>query len=309
MQVISAEQVLLLLLSSWFYEFASAVNQFGRISPTEYILSPKQIREFQENGCCTLEDVLTEEEVCDIEVVFDKFLNREIPVPGKDFCDMSKDFLTPFEQYSIVNCMLPTRYHPPFDNNFYEKLAGCIARQLHPELQMTKDYDQFLNKRPGKEDASFPLHQDLGYWPSPEVLGVEETSTCTFSLAVDDSMEENGCLLYLPGSHIAKRVRPHVPLNKSREDGHALTIHLTDEEKDAIRLAPARRGSVTVHDEFVIHGSNGNRCADKQRRTYVVAFRPKKVVDAERKIGFTHSHNDQVNWDTFNDLLPSNDNR
>jgi phytanoyl-CoA hydroxylase len=120
-------------------------------------------------------------------------------------------------------------------------------------------------------------------------------------------MEENGCLLYLPGSHIAKMVRPHVPLNKSREDGHALTILLTDEEKGAIRLAPARRRSVTVHDEYVIHGSNGNRCPDKQRRTYVVAFRPKKVVNAERKIGFTHSHNDRVNWDTFNDLLPCED--
>ena len=25
------------------------------------------------------------------------------------------------------------------------------------------------------------------------------------------------------------------------------------------------------------------------------------VVEAERAIGFTHSHNDVVNWDTFND--------
>jgi hypothetical protein len=24
-------------------------------------------------------------------------------------------------------------------------------------------------------------------------------------------------------------------------------------------------------------------------------------VEAERRIGFTHSHNDDVNWDTFND--------
>ena len=38
---------------------------------------------------------------------------------------------------------------------------------------------------------------------------------------------------------------------------------------------------------------------NKQRRTYVVAYRPKRVVEAERKIGFTHSHNDDVNWDTF----------
>jgi phytanoyl-CoA hydroxylase len=56
------------------------------------------------------------------------------------------------------------------------------------------------------------------------------------------------------------------------------------------------RGSVTVHDEFVVHGSSG-----RQRRTYVLAYRPKRVVDAERRIGSTHSHNDVVNWDTFND--------
>mmetsp|Transcript_10105 Transcript_10105/g.17884 ORF Transcript_10105/g.17884 Transcript_10105/m.17884 type:complete len:81 (+) Transcript_10105:198-440(+) len=61
------------------------------------------------------------------------------------------------------------------------------------------------------------------------------------------------------------------------------------------------RGYVTVHDEFVVHGSGGNMSPDRQRRTYVLAYRPKSVVEAERKLGFTHSHNDEVNWDTFDD--------
>lgn len=58
---------------------------------------------------------------------------------------------------------------------------------------------------------------------------------------------------------------------------------------------------LTIHDEWIVHGSSGNTCADRQRRTYVVAFRAKEIVDAERRIGFTHSHNDEVNWDTFAD--------
>ena len=66
-------------------------------------------------------------------------------------------------------------------------------------------------------------------------------------------------------------------------------------------MAPGKRGSVTVHDEIVVHGSGGNNSPDKQRRTYVLAYRPKAVVEAERRIGFTHSHNDEVNWDTFDD--------
>lgn len=97
--------------------------------------------------------------------------------------------------------------------------------------------------------------------------------------------------------------KKHEPISGSRDEGHALSVQLTEEERQSLKLAPALRGSVTIHDEYVIHGSSGNRSKDKQRRTYVVAFRPKVVVDAERKIGFTHSHNDVVNWDTFNDII------
>jgi len=273
--------------------------KYGRVSPTEYILTPDQIKEFHLNGCCTIPDVLTSEEVDTIETTFDKFLNGEIHVPGKDFCDMSKAFGTPFEDWSIVNCMLPTKYHTPFANNIYEKLCSCIARQLFSNLEMTKDYDQLLNKRPGKTDAVFPWHQDMGYWPSAKVLGVKETSTCTFSLAVDDSTEKNGCLRYVVGSHLDKTLRPHKPLGESRNDAHALTIDVDESKGDAIKLAPVLRGSVTIHDEYVVHSSSGNYSTDQQRRTYVVAFRPRKVVEAERRIGFTHSHNDETNWDTF----------
>ena len=72
-------------------------------------------------------------------------------------------------------------------------------------------------------------------------------------------------------------------------------------DQDEICLAPAKAGSVTIHDEYVVHGSGGNKAKDRQRRTYVVAYRGDEIVQAERRIGFTHSHNDQVNWDTFGD--------
>jgi hypothetical protein len=49
------------------------------------------------------------------------FLGWAIHVPGKDFRDMSKPFDTPFDIWSIVNCMLPTKYHLPFQNNIYER--------------------------------------------------------------------------------------------------------------------------------------------------------------------------------------------
>mmetsp|Transcript_6792 Transcript_6792/g.12100 ORF Transcript_6792/g.12100 Transcript_6792/m.12100 type:complete len:245 (+) Transcript_6792:47-781(+) len=241
----------------------------GRTSPASYTLTSDQIDTFHKDGCVTLPNVLTEEEVSKIEKVFDRFLNREIHVPGKDFCDMSKPFGVPFEEWSIVNCMLPTKYHPEFQNNIFERLTANIIKQIHPNLEMAKDYDQLLNKWPGKKDAVFAWHQDMGYWPGPKALGVEETSTCTFSLAVDDSIEENGCLRYIPGSGLDRTLRQHAPLSGSREEGHALTIEVDESKGDVVTLAPCMRGSVTVHDEFVVHGSGGNMSSDR-RRTYVL---------------------------------------
>ena len=55
--------------------------------------------------------------------------------------------------------MLPTTYHPQFPNNIFERLTSHIVKQLHPKMEMAKDYDQLLNKWPGKTDAVFAWHQ------------------------------------------------------------------------------------------------------------------------------------------------------
>jgi len=139
----------------------------------------------------------------------------------------------------------------------------------------------------------------MGYWPGPRALNQSATSTCTFSLAIDDSTPQNGCLRYIPGSGKAKTLRSHDALSGSRDEGHALTLQVGSDEN--VQLAPASRGSLTIHDEYVVHGSGGNNHPTMQRRTYVLAYRPSAVVQAERKIGFTHSRNDNVNWDSFRD--------
>jgi len=271
----------------------------GRISDDEFILTQEQIQTFFQNGLVTIPNVLTSEEVSFMEEAFEKFLNGTIKVPDKDFCDMSKPFGTPRENWSIINAMLPTKYDPELQGNVYERLTESMVHQLFPSRSMTKDYDQLLNKLPGKADAIFAWHQDMAYWPGSPALGVKGTETATFSLAIDDSTEENGCLRYVVGSQAFKTLRPHVPLSGSRDEGHALTIELGPD--DVVELAPASKGSLTIHDEYVVHGSGGNQSPNRQRRTYVLAYRAGDIVEAERKIGFSHSHNDEVNWDTFYD--------
>ena len=120
--------------------------------------------------------------------------------------------------------------------------------------------------------------------------------TATCSLALDDADEENGCLRVVPGSQ-KQGLRPHRPLlGEDRENSHILSVELTD--ADEIVELPLRRGDITVHDELIIHGSGGNRSRDRWRRTYIAAYRTRACVDFERSIGFTHSHNDEISWET-----------
>ena len=257
----------------------------------EYILSPEQIEQFHRDGYVTLRDVLSEEELAAIEPEFDRFIRGEVPDMGRDFCDMSGPYDRKFEDFSLVNAVLPGKYKPDLRGNIYEKRTASIARQLIGK-SATLDYDQFLAKRPAKPDAVFTWHQDLGYWPT----GTPEPLTATCSLALDDADSENGCLKVVPGSQ-KKGLRPHRPLvGADRESSHILSVELTAD--DPVVELPVCRGDITVHDEMIIHGSGGNSSPNRWRRTYITAFRTKACVDFERSIGFTHSHNDAINWET-----------
>jgi ectoine hydroxylase-related dioxygenase (phytanoyl-CoA dioxygenase family) len=150
---------------------------------------------------------------------------------------------------------------------------------------MAIDYDQLLAKRPFKDDAVFHWHQDQAYW-----IDTPDKRTATCWLAIDDATIENGCMRFVPGSHLEPALRPHRPLTGTRETSHTLLTDV-DESVDRVRFAPIRRGDITVHNERVLHGSGGNRTAG-WRRAYVVAFRAAATIAEERRRGFTHSHND-----------------
>jgi ectoine hydroxylase-related dioxygenase (phytanoyl-CoA dioxygenase family) len=257
----------------------------------DYILSEHQIAQFHLDGYVILEAMLSEAELAPIEVEFERFIRGEVPDMGRDFCDMSGPYDRAFEDYSLVNAVLPRRYRPDICGNLFERRAASVARQLVGDAAVL-DYDQFLAKRPNKPDAVFTWHQDLGYWP----IGTPEPLTATCSLALDDADDENGCLRVVPGSQKGE-LRPHRPLHgNDRDASHILSVELTPD--DPVVALPLRRGDMTVHDEMIIHGSGGYRSETRWRRTYIAAFRSQACVDYERSIGFTHSHNDKVNWQT-----------
>ena len=266
----------------------------------DYRVGADDRRRFAEQGYVTLPAVLREDEIQAIEAVYDRFTAGAVPGMGRDLCDMSGTYDDAFADFALVNAMLPRRYHPALQGNVFERLSASIARQLlGPDMVL--DYDQFLSKKPNQPRAAFAMHQDMGYWP----VGGPDTRTATCSLAITDSLLDNGCIRFVPGSHRAARLLPHRPKpspsggNADRSESHTLELDLPADA--AIVAQEVRRGGITVHDEWVVHGSAGN-ASDRWRKTYVIAYRSRATVAWERSLGFTHSHNDTVNWRTALDL-------
>ena len=264
-----------------------------------YQVESSEIKQFHDLGYLILNDVLTEEEMQTLDPWFEHFImGNEKEKMAKDFCDMSQPYGTPFEEFRLVNAMLPSLYREEFANNILQKISQNIAKQLYQNGKAAIDYEQFLAKKPSKEKAEFAMHQDLGYWPK-----TKNTWTATFSLAMNDADVLNGCLYLIPGSNIEPELRTHKPKDYSnqmedgsvnREESHTLIIDVQPDDK--IMYLPVKRGSITIHDERIVHGSGGN-LSKEWRKTYIIAYRDVNTIVEERAIGFTHSHNDTVNWE------------
>ncbi|MFT4538106.1 MAG: phytanoyl-CoA hydroxylase [Planctomycetota bacterium] len=260
------------------------MSQFERRNGDHYQITTEELELFRRDGYVHLRGLVSEEELLELEAIYARFLAQEIPVEGKDYCDMAGDYTRAAEDFALVNIMLPRKYHLALRDNIYERRAASVAEQLCGS-GMALDYDQLVAKTPLRSDAVFEWHQDLSYWPV-----TRDTRTASFWLALDDSTIENGCLHFLPGSHLESSLRTHRPVLGDRGESHTLRADV-DPDRDEVRPVPIARGDVTVHHERIVHGSPGNTSKD-WRRAYVVAFRSQETVDHERSLGFTHSHND-----------------
>lgn len=248
---------------------------------------------FERDGFVHVRGLVDEATLAELEPTFMRFLRGEIPVEGRDFCDMaaeyastSSDRSTAIDRLDVLNVMLPRRYHPAWRGNPYERAAAEVARALVPGATEL-DYDQLVAKPPRRPAAVFHWHQDVAYWPA-----TPEPETVTVWLALDECDEDNGCLRFVPGSHLEASLRPHRPLHGDRDASHTLVAEV-DPARDRIVSAPIRRGDALCFRERVLHGSGGNT-SDRWRRAYVVAFRTRATVAAERAMGFTHSHTDDL---------------
>jgi Phytanoyl-CoA dioxygenase (PhyH) len=120
--------------------------------------------------------------------------------------------------------------------------------------------------KPAVTGMEVPWHQDGEYWP------IRPLATCTVWLAIDDVSIENGAMRYIPGSHSARRLFPHVV---SDRDDLALNRVLDPACYDESTAAydELKSGQLSLHDVYLIHGSAPNM-SGKRRAGFAMRYMP-----------------------------------
>ena len=118
--------------------------------------------------------------------------------------------------------------------------------------------------KPAGHGMAVPWHQDGQYWP------IDPLATVTVRIAVDDSLPENGCMRYIPGSHKPRSVVAHEFVEASNV---AIRQQVAQLDESLAKDDALYAGQISIHDVYLIHGSSENR-STKRRSDYAIRYMP-----------------------------------
>ena len=126
------------------------------------------------------------------------------------------------------------------------------AQIVGPDVALFTSY--VISKRPD-DGLAVDWHQDAAFFP------IEPMDTFTLWLAVDDSDVENGCMRVIPGSHREEAVLLH---SVDLDSGTTLPMSLENLDLSEATDVQLRAGEYSVHDPWILHGSNPNRSSRRR---------------------------------------------
>lgn len=136
---------------------------------------------------------------------------------------------------------------------FLSKPFVDVAEQiLGPDLALFTSH--IISKRPG-DGLAVNWHQDAAFSP------IEPMEIFTLWLAVDDSNRENGCMQVIPGSHRSRTIIQH---RVDLQSGTTLPLVLDGLDRTSAVDVELKAGEFSVHDAFILHGSNANRSSRRR---------------------------------------------
>ena len=212
---------------------------------------------FDTEGYVVIRGFLPPDDLARLKENLDRYIRDVVPhvPPGDAFYD---DKTRP----ETLKQMHRIEQDPFFADYLRHPLWKSAAEALLGEPADVPSGAEWFNKPPGTQHAT-PPHQDNFYFclAPPQVL--------TMWLALDPVDEENGCLRYIPGSHL-RGVRPH---RRTKTLGFSQGIaDYSDADRTGEVAIFAQGGDVLIHHGNMIHRANANRSSTRHRRSFGMVF-------------------------------------
>lgn len=197
-------------------------------NPSPELLSAEQISSFNRNGFLTGLAIFDQAAAIQHRSYFDQLLSETLS-QGADAYSISSAHLNHGYVYDLLT-------HPT--------LVQIAVDLLGPNVIGWGSH--FFCKLP-EEAKPVHWHQDVFFWP------MSHSKSITIWLAIDDTDEDNGCVLFVPGSHL-QGLLPH---HDSSDDVLGKQAEY-DVDSSQVIPSPLLAGQASVHADLVVHGSNPN---------------------------------------------------
>ena len=231
---------------------------------------------FDANGFLIIPGLVNESIVEEYATIYDRLLDLESTKAHRhDLGSHASKTEENDSSENICQLMWPSNYDSSLlDRSIYKRLLCVVKRIMGQDMEF--DFDMLINKFP-KSNTSTPWHQDESYWPD-----MPDKRAVSCWVALDDATLDNGCMWFVKGSHLEPTLRPH---RRVKEGHHARCTDACSEAEG--EEFPFKKGACSLHHGRTLHYTRGN-ITDSQRRAYILNFRPKAMIDWERRNGFDH---------------------
>jgi phytanoyl-CoA hydroxylase len=229
-------------------------------------ISKEQINFYQTNGFIVIDNFLASNELeiwkeATTEAIAERNGQK---MPGKDISIADSDGINEDAEYhsKVFDQMINLwQTNQKVKDIMLDERIGRMAAALAQVNGIRIWHDQTLFKRPWANPTSW--HLDTPFW------SFTDRNALSIWVALDDATLENGCLFFIPGSHLETGFEnPGIGKNMDA----VFNIYPSMRLRSAV-AAPMKAGSCSFHNGLTIHGANANM-TPTSRRAMTCAYMP-----------------------------------
>ena len=212
---------------------------------------------YDRDGFVVVRNFLSPEEYEPLFAALDRYIREVVPsIPDEAAFYQDKSRPETLKQLQHLE-----KYEPYFEAYCSHRKWNALASTLIGEEAHTLG-PKWMNKPPNTDHPT-PPHQDNYYFKfnPPHVVSVW--------MAIDPVDEENGCLRYIPGSHL-RGIRPHARTSVLGFSQGITNYGSNDEAmEEVVKMEP---GDVVVHHGQMIHRADPNQSKTRNRRAFAMVY-------------------------------------